>query len=255
MRAWSGAKRALAIWMLGLGAGALQTGLHAQEIRSAVRTLVGIGSIVSVVDLRISEKAWLHFDKAKALAEHNRLAEAELETGKAIALAPRFAGAYLLRASVLVQKQRFEDALASLAVARQIQPDALWEGLLTASACNGLHRYSEAKADLDGMHGREAESWQAAYERARVAVGLRNVDDALRWSAAALAGAPENFADARLLRANSLSLAHRWQEAASQMEMYLLFPGPQYHRAEVLTALEKTNLRLRAAESKELASR
>jgi tetratricopeptide (TPR) repeat protein len=215
----------------------------------------GVGSTVSVTSLRIPEKAWRHFEKARSLNERNRPAEADVESQKAIAIAPDFAAAHLLLASVQVQEHSFLAALANVAEARRIEPDPQWSGVLLASAYNGLRRYAEAEAALDALHGDEARSWQSSYERARAAIGLGDVSGALRWSETALAGAPANFADAMVVRANSLVIAGRWSDAASQLEAYVQARGQAARRPEVLAAIEEDRRRARDEELRRVASR
>ena len=57
------------------------------------------------------------------------------------------------------------------------------------------------------LDGSEAECWQAKYEHARAAIGLGDLDEALKWSSDAWEAAPHDFTDAILMRANALMLA------------------------------------------------
>jgi hypothetical protein len=114
--------------------------------------------------------------------------------------------------------------------------------VILAGAYNGEHRWAEAVMILENLHGAEADTWQARYERTRAAIGSRDVEGALRWSEQAMAMAPANFAEVHLLRANALSLARRWPAAISEMETYLDAEQPQAHREEVLAMLEHARL-------------
>ena len=240
---------------LGLNAVGISGVCHAQQRAVNFNGIGGIGSTVSVASLRIPEKAWQHFSKATSLIHRNRLAEADLETQKAIAIAPDFAAAHLLRANVQVREHSFLAATASVAEARRTSPDLQWSGVVLAGALNGLRRYQEARAALEALTGDEARSWQASYERARSAIGLHDTSEALRWSEAALAGAPADFTDALVVRANSLTLACRWSEAASQLVTYLQTEGSSLRRTEVLTALERDKNLARTDESRPITSR
>jgi len=195
---------------------------------------LGRMATVSVAALRVSREAWRHFDRAKSAVEHSRLEEFERETAKALEIAPEFAEAHLLRATVLVRAMRFPAAVDEVEAARRSDPDVIWAGVILAGAYNGMHRYDDALRVLNAQHGIESDSWQAKYERSRAEIGLGDVAAGLRWSARALDSAPEEFADVHLVRANALLLGRRWSEAQSQMAIYLGSKTPQVHRAQVL---------------------
>lgn len=228
---------------------------HGQQVAEHFRAPSGIGATVSVATLRIPQKAWKHFAKAKVAAERNLLAESDRETAKAIAIAPDFAAAYLLRASSEVKAHSFDAAIADVKEVRRIEPDLMWAGVVLAGAYNGLGRYEDSHHLLLGLHGSEAESWQVAHESARAAIGLNDVEGALHWSEIALNSAPDNFPDARLVRANAFILAHRWSEAQAQMELFLQSKMPQERRAEVLTVFNSVKRRARLQELEQVASR
>lgn len=212
-------------------------------------------STVSVTTLQVPDKAWRHFGRAKAAADRDQFEDSERELLKAIEIAPRFAEAYLLLACDQLQEHKYDAALASIQTAHAFDPGARWSEVLQASALNGQGRYADAKELLIGMHSPDAESWQAAYERARAEIGLRNLQEALQWSETALEAAPRRFADAHLVRANALLLARRWSDAITQMEAYLGSGRPQLHRASVLTAMEKAKFQMRQEEIKVVASK
>jgi tetratricopeptide (TPR) repeat protein len=227
----------------------------AQEMADHYRVPSGMSATVSVATLRIPEKAWAHFAKAKAAAEHHRLAESDRETDKALAIAPDFAQAYLLRASLEVQAHKFEAAIADAKEARRVEPDMMLSGIVLAGAYNGLQRYEEARLVLKGLHGLEAATWQAAYEGARAATGLNDIESGLRLSAAALKSAPANFPDVHLVRTNALLRAQRWSEAQEQMELYLQSKEPLERRPQVLAALQNVKRLAREEELQTVASR
>jgi tetratricopeptide (TPR) repeat protein len=197
----------------------------------------GASATVSVATLRVPDKAWKHFSKAKAASEHNRPEESGREIAQAIAIAPDFAQAYLLRADLQIKAHAFAAAIDSVAEARRVEPEIPLAGIVLAGAYNGLAQYAEAIAVLEHIHGWEAQSWQASYERARAATGTRDTDAALYWSARCLELAPRNFVDVHLVRANALMAAREWSEAELQLQTYLNSPGDLLHREQVSTAL------------------
>jgi tetratricopeptide (TPR) repeat protein len=215
----------------------------------------GAMATVSVTTLQVPEQAWKHFESARRLALKHKAAESERESAKALAIAPRFAAAHLLQASQELALRQFEAAVSDAAAARASEPGALWSGIILAGAYNGMHRFHDALNVLDTVEGAEAESWQAKYEHARAAVGVGDADEALSWSEEAISLAPRSFLDAMLVRANALMLAHRWIEAADQLNVYLATPAPQPHREEASRALASATRRIRAEEPVNLASR
>jgi tetratricopeptide (TPR) repeat protein len=221
-------------WMgaaMGQGIGMLQ----------AQGLLPGALPTVSVASLRIPEKAWAHFDRAQDAMQANRAQEYERETAKALQIAPTFAEVYLLRAVQEVKAHRFDAAIGDVEQARRVEPGVVWAGVILAGAYSGEGRWADAVVVLENLHGAEADTWQARFERARAAIGQRDVEGALHWSAVALSIAPTSCAEVHLLRANALSLAQHWPAAIAEMEAYLAMDPPQAHRTEVLALLERTH--------------
>lgn len=255
MRVTGGYKAALLTGVLGVGALLACVRGLGQQMAASFHVPTGSGTTVSVATLRVPEKAWKHFAKAKAAVERNRLAESDRETQKAIAIAPNFAEAYILRADSEVQEQSFEAAIADVKQARRVEPGVMWAGVILAGAYNGLHRYEEARLVLSGLHGSEAEAWQVSYEGARAAVGLEDTQRALYLSAVALNSAPDSFGDARLLRTNALILSRRWTDAQAQIEQYLQGKVPGNRLAHVQSVLANVKQRAREEDLQKLASR
>jgi len=223
-------------------------GQGALDQRMAPAARLSAAPTVSVATLRIPQEAWKHFDRAKAAAEHHRDEEFERESAKALQIAPEFAEMYRLRATVQLGAKQYEAAIASVQAALRADPGTLWTNVMLAGAYNGLHRFHDALLVLDAQRGREAESWQAMYERARAEIGAHEAASALHWSARMLEAAPKEFADAHLVRANALILGERLSEAAGQLEIYLSSKGFQQHRPEVLALRDLVNSRLAAAD-------
>ena len=208
---------------------------NAQIPDPSVPTQANLGTTVSVAGLRIPEKAWEHYRKARAAALANNESDFNRETTAALTVEPRFAALYVLRASRKVRVSDFEPAIEDLQRARQIEPNVAWAGISLASAYNGLHRYVDAYYVLTGLRAPESTTWQAAYELARSATGRADAMDALHWSAITLKIAPPQCVEAHLLRANALQLAGRPAEAAHELRLYLA--GQTRPRPEILDVI------------------
>ena len=200
---------------------------------------------ISVATLKIPATAWKHFEKARSLAVKHRPAESEKESEKALAIAPTFAAARILQASQQLALRDFTGAIESVDRARKSEPDAQWSGLVLAGAYNSLHRYGDAMDVVLSLDGSEAECWQAKYEHARAAIGLGDLDEALKWSSDAWEAAPHDFTDAILMRANALMLAKHWAEASDKLYAYLARPGAEPHREEAQAALSRVTQRMK----------
>lgn len=199
---------------------------------------------VSVKELRIPQKAWQHFAKARAAAVAGQDELLEREANLALAIDPRFAEVYLLRATRQVHTLQYAAAVESIVAARRIDPEVAWSSTIMASALSELHRYNEAAAEMDRAWGAELESWQWKFEKAREEIARRNVAGALHWSELALATSPAGCTDAPLLRANAFQLAGRREEAVAQMEAFLASDRQTASHAEVQRVLEKTRASL-----------
>jgi predicted Zn-dependent protease len=248
MSAWGRAKNMagwwLAVW-LGLGA-VLGIGILVGEGAASAQLLPvqgrtwGPDQTVSVAALKVPAKAWEHFAKANAAVEANRREEFERESAKALAIEPKFAEVYLLRAHAKVMARQFDGAIEDVVEARRIEPEVSWAGVLLAQAYNGAHRFHDAVLALDTLHGWEADVWQAKYERTRAAIGLKDAEGSLRWSDATLAVAPDGYTEVHLLRANALVVAERWSGAVRELEAYLADDTKQTKRVQVVALLAYT---------------
>ena len=212
-------------------------------------------SVISVAALQIPSKAWTHFAKARQASETGNADLFDRETELALKAAPNFADVYILRAANQVVNRQYNAAIASIAQARLIDPDIPWSGIILTSALTGLHRYTDAVAESERIHGLDAARWQWAFERTRAEVGLGNAAAALRYSELALAAAPAACADTHLLRANAFQLANRKAEAVVELQTYLDTPGTtEPARAQVQHVLESTRKKLQSEAGELLAA-
>jgi len=182
---------------------------------------------VSVAGLRIPEKAWEHYARAREATETHNEQQFERETEAALAIEPNFAALYVLRAAHKIHTGHLREGLDDALTARQIEPGVAWSGVALATAYNGLHRYHDAFLILNATRSPESTTWQAAYERSRAAIGLSDAEEALHWSAITLKIAPDRCREAHILRGNALMLAERLPEAARELRLYLAAEGPQ----------------------------
>ncbi len=200
----------------------------------------GIPATVSVAMLRVPVKARQHFEKARAAAIAGHDAECEKELTAALAIDPQFSEAYVLRASREVAARRYEAAIDDVLTAQRLEPGIAWAAIVHAEACNGLRRYDEAFALLDGLRSTELATWQAKYEMTRAAIGRGDAEAALQWSKLTLEAVPRSEqGNAILLRANALQMTRRWTEAVAEFDQYLSLEESQAMRAQVVAVRER----------------
>jgi tetratricopeptide (TPR) repeat protein len=210
---------------------------------------------VSVASLRVPEKAREHFERARKALIDGADGDFEREITKALAMEPNFAEAWLIRSVHDVKVHQYDDALTHALEAQRIDPTLRGITIVRASACNGLHRFTEAESLLKSLPPAEAATWTAHYERSRALIGLGKTDEALEASALTLQSVPEDWLDnARLLRANALQLAHRYQEAMIQLQAYLDSPRPQPLRTRVLEVMQSDRQNLTQEEVSSIAT-
>ena len=226
---------------VGVGCGCVALPAGAQSCAEQLRKGAGrhAKAMISVEELRIPGKAWEHLDRARTASLTGRMVEFERESGMALAIAPDLAEVYLLRAAVENRAQRFEAALVAIRAGRAIRPRLAWSAEVAAASLNGLKRYAEARAELDGAGAFEAEGWQWRLERTRAEVGLGHVAEALQWSERAAEAMPAGCTEGRLLRSNALQLAGQWAGAIAELEAYLAGGGQLAYREQAERVLGK----------------
>src|ERR1700731_1406564 len=116
-------------------------------------------------------------------------------------------------------------------------PGIAFAATLLASSLNSMRRYDEAFLVLRDLRGDEAEAWQTIYERARAEIGMGNLHGSDLWSQRALAAAPPTFAEVHLIRGQALAIAARWEEARSELKLYLQSAADQDRRLNALAVL------------------
>jgi len=213
-------------------------GANQGSAQTSAHGLIGSLPTVSVAALQIPDKAHDHLAKAIAALKANRLAEYERETAKALEIAPKYADVYLLRATHEIGMHRYEQAIEQVAKAQEVEPHAVWAGILLAGAYNGEKRYHDALLILTNLRGAEADTWQAKYEMTRALIGQGDAEASLRWSEMTIAAAPEKCWDVHVLHANALQLMHRWQAAIDEFELYLTVDPQAPSRSAVLARVE-----------------
>lgn len=223
-----------------------------EQVRDRARSHVSAS--VSVAELRFPREALDHYQKARDAFDAKRRDVFERETHAALAAAPTFAAVYVLRAFVEFREEHYEAVLATIATARSVQPELPYASVVLASALTQLHRYDEAAEELDRFHSLN-QNWQWEFERTRVELARKHVEEALQWSERTIEDAPSACTATHLLRINALQLAGRRPEAIAEMKNYLAASAHPPREQEVLNLLARVSASLGANTDGLVASR
>jgi hypothetical protein len=188
---------------------------------------------------RQSLLAQQHYQSARAAALAHHTEVYERECAQALAVIPASAEIFLLRATQEIAAAHYDAALWNIAYAQLLQPRIAFSETLLASVFNGMRRYEDAFLVLRDLPAPEAESWQAIYERARAEVGMGNRHGSELWSQRVLTAAPPTFAETHLVRGEALALSARWEDARSELNLYLQSGADQRQRSNALADLAR----------------
>jgi predicted O-linked N-acetylglucosamine transferase (SPINDLY family) len=153
---------------------------------------------------------------ATALRAAGRLDEALASIDAALALAER-AGSHVIRANILVDLDRGEEALASFAAAIALEPGDADAWFNRANGLVRLRRFDAALADFDRVLALRPGHGASHYNRANALLALGRADEALSGFDQALVA----LSDAAAIhnnRGNALQALYRFGEAVESYE-------------------------------------
>jgi predicted O-linked N-acetylglucosamine transferase (SPINDLY family) len=167
-------------------------------------------------------------NRACALVERKRFAEALASCDQAIALRPDMADAFNNRGNALRELGRLDDALASFDRAIALRPDHADAFNNRANVHNQLRRFDQALDDCRRALALNPDLAQAFYNRGTALHELKRLEEALASYDAAIARAPDH-AEALVNRGTALVHLKRYDEArASYARALALDPDQKY---------------------------
>ncbi len=177
-------------------------------------------STVSVVQLKIPEKARTELAKGLSEFAKGHLDEAMKHANTALAVAPKFPNALTLRGYIELRQQEFQGANADLAHAIQEDPSFVLAYLYYGASLNRLGRYDEALIALNHYEQLNPQSWESPYEISKAGLGLHDYQRALdAINRASVRGADIEVAAAvHFVRGRALAGLHRYAAARSELE-------------------------------------
>jgi tetratricopeptide (TPR) repeat protein len=177
---------------------------------------------VSVAQLRVPEKARHLAEKARSAMAKSKNDDAMKLLDESLTIAPDYANALTLRATLDVTGNQPQAAIEDLDHAIKADPSYGPAYLILGAVYNQMGRYDEALRSLDRSSMYDPSSWQCAFETSKAWLGKRDYEHALQQLNRAQALGGERIAtQIHLLRGYALMGAKEFQQAGTELEAYL----------------------------------
>ncbi|ABF40795.1 TPR repeat protein [Candidatus Koribacter versatilis Ellin345] len=175
---------------------------------------------ISVVQLRVPDKARDQFSKALSEFSRGHIEEALKRADAALAIAPRFPNALTLRGYIKLKQQQYESADLDFVRSIEIDPTFVLTFLYHGAALNRVGKYDEALINLNHYNDINATSWETHYEMSKSWMGKHDYEHTLTAiNQASLLGADREVAPAvHFLRGRALAGLHQYAAARVELE-------------------------------------
>ncbi len=172
---------------------------------------------VSVAELKVAHKVWVHLQAAhRALSEGN-LNEAAKETDHALRIDPDCGPALTMKAFVDLAGKNPVPAIRNAMRASSLDPYDIEALLALAMAYNAANHFPDAQRAVREALRLNPSSWEARLELAKSFYGEERFEAAL----AELDRAPKDFPDVHLVRGNVLMRLGRSKEGAAEFALFV----------------------------------
>lgn len=192
------------------------------ELRMIRRTAsYGGGSAISVVRLRVPDKARDRYNKAVQAFTRGKLDQAEKAVNQSVGIYPTNPEALTLRGMIGVRNGNTIAALEDFQ--RSIDVDPSYEPAYTAmsSVLNSQGRYDEAARTTERAVAVNPNAWQGYFELAKAMLGKGLYQKALEIATRAEALAPTGVAGVHLLKAYALLPLKLYRDAGNELQAFL----------------------------------
>jgi Tfp pilus assembly protein PilF len=177
---------------------------------------------VSVAQLKVPEKARHLAEKAQSAVAKGKNDQAVKFLNDSLAIAPDFANALTLRATIELTTNQPQAALDDLDKAVKADSSYGPAYLILGAVYNQMGRYDEALRSLDRSSIYDPASWQCAFESSKSWMGKHDYQRALQQLNRAQGLGGERIAtQIHLLRGYALMGAKEFQQAGVELEAYL----------------------------------
>lgn len=172
---------------------------------------------VSVAELKVPNKVWVHLQAAHRALSNRNLNEAAKQTDQALRIDSNCGAALAMEAFVDLAGKNPMDAINHATRAAAVDPSNTEALLALAMANNAVAHFTEAQRAAREALRLNPNSWEARLELAKTFYGEERFDAAL----AELDRASKDFPDVHLVRGNVLIRLGRSKEGAAEFAVFL----------------------------------
>jgi len=176
---------------------------------------------ISVTQFRVPDKARKLYEKGNEALSKNKLADAKKYAEKALEIHPKFAEALTLRGILEMNDGATDQGLADFDSAIKADPNFALAYTTMGAALNQTQKYDDATRVLLRAVALQPTAWQAYYELAKASLGKGDYKTALNNVTRACQISQE-YAPVHLVKAHALLGMKMYQEAVSELEVYLM---------------------------------
>jgi tetratricopeptide (TPR) repeat protein len=176
---------------------------------------------ISVSQFRVPDKARKLYEKGNEALSKNKLADAKKYAEKALEIHPKFAEALTLRGILEMNDGATDEGLADFDSAIKADPNFALAYTTMGAALNQTQKYDDATRVLLRAVALQPTAWQAYYELAKASLGKGDYKTALNNVTRACQISQE-YAPVHLVKAHALLGMKMYQEAVSELEVYLM---------------------------------
>jgi hypothetical protein len=181
----------------------------------------GGGASVSAAQLSVPGKAKHALEKAWHATKKNEIGEARKQIANALAAFPRYADALTLSAILDLRDNKPESSLSEAQQAVTCDQTNGMAYIVLAAAHNTLSHFPEALQAVEAGIRFRPDAWQGYFEKARAELGNRQYEPALADAARAEELNRGQTPVIHLLEGDALVHLARYQEAVTQLQLYL----------------------------------
>ncbi len=176
---------------------------------------------VSVAQMKVPDKAKKLLDKADAAMRKDKFKESRELVDKALAISPEYARALTLRGILEMNDGAKEAAMADFDHSIKADANYAMAYMAMGAAMNDMGKYVEAARTLMRATVLDPTAWQAYFELAKSSLGQANYKDALNYVTKA-SQISQEYAPIHLVKAHALLGLKMYQEAITELEVYLV---------------------------------
>jgi tetratricopeptide (TPR) repeat protein len=178
---------------------------------------------ISVSQLRVPDKARTRLVKAISAHSHKNELEARKQVDSALSMASDYPDALTFRGYLELDSRQFDAALVDLQHSLRVDPNYGLTYLHLGSVLVQLGRFDEAIQNLQRFSEFEPQAWESPYVMSKAWIGKQDYARALESidQASALGADDAMTAPIHLLRGDALAGLRRYDEAATEMNVYL----------------------------------